>query len=71
MKTVVLGPPPVELERLIERRRAQGLDTFDEVWEGTYHMAPSARSTHAYLDDIVAVLLHPYARAAQFIGSGP
>lgn len=71
MKTVVLGPPPAELAQLIERRRTQGLDTFDEVWEGAYHMAPAPRFNHAYLDDAVAVLLHPYARSAGLIGSGP
>lgn len=43
VKTVVLGPPPVEPEQLIQRRRAHGLDTFDEVWEGIYHVAPMAR----------------------------
>jgi len=37
MKTVVLGPRPQALEALIRRRQEQGLDTFDEVWEGTYH----------------------------------
>ncbi len=71
MKTVVLGDRPAELERLIVRRRALGLDTFDEVWEGTYHMAPAARFRHAYLDDAVAVLLHPYAQSAGLVGSGP
>ena len=71
VKTVVLGPRPDELEHLIQRRRAQGLDTFDEVWEGSYHMAPAGRAKHAYLDDVVAVLLHPYARAAGLIGTGP
>jgi Uma2 family endonuclease len=71
VKTVVLGPPPAELEALIRRRRAQGLDTFDEVWEGTYHVAPAGRSQHAYLDDEIAALLRPYARAVGLIGSGP
>lgn len=71
VKTVVLGPRPRELEHLLARRRAQGLDTFDEVWEGAYHMAPAGRANQAYLDDILAVLLHPYARAAGLIGSGP
>jgi len=71
MKTVVLGTRPEELDQLIQRRRAQGLDTFDEVWEGSYHMAPAGRSGHAYLDDVIAVLLHPYAQAAGLIGSGP
>lgn len=41
-KTVVLGPRPQELVALIERRQALGLDTYDEVWEGTYHVAPAA-----------------------------
>ena len=71
MKTVVLGPRPEELDQLIQRRRAQGLDTFDEVWEGSYHMAPAGRARHAYMDDVIAVLLHPYAQAAGLIGSGP
>jgi len=71
VKTVVLGDPPAELAQLIERRRAQGLDTYDELWEGSYHVAPAARFRHAYLDDAVAVMLHPYARAAGLIGSGP
>lgn len=71
MRTVVLGPRPDEVEQLIRRRREQGLDTFDEVWEGNYHMAPAGRARHAFLDDAVAVLLHPYAEAAGLFGSGP
>lgn len=71
MKTVVLGPPPVELEALIGRRRALGLDTFDEVWGGAYHVAPAGRSQHAYLDDEIAGVLRPYGAAAGLIGSGP
>lgn len=71
VKTVVLGPRPAELEQLIERRRAQGSDTFDEVWEGAYHLAPAPRFRHAYLDNALAVLLDPYVRAARLIGSGP
>jgi Uma2 family endonuclease len=71
VKTVVLGDRPAELEQLIARRRALGLDTFDEVWEGTYHMAPAPRFRHSYLDHAVAVALDPYAQAAGLIGSGP
>ncbi len=67
----MLGTRPVELDQLIERRNALGQDLYDEVWEGVYHMAPEARLTHAYLDDQVAIVLHPYARAAGLIGSGP
>ena len=70
MKTVVLGPRPAELEQLIERRRALGLDLFDETWEGAYHVAPPLRFRHAYLGDAVAAVLRPYAQAAGLIGSG-
>ncbi len=42
MRTVVLGPPPAELEALIARRHSLGLDGSDEVWKGEYHMAPVA-----------------------------
>jgi hypothetical protein len=37
MRTVVLGPPPAELQALITRRHSLGLDGFDGVWKG--HMA--------------------------------
>jgi hypothetical protein len=71
VKTVVLGPRPAELEQLIERRRALGLDLFDETWEGAYHVAPPLRFRHVYLDDAVAAVLRPYAQPAGLIGSGP
>ena len=71
MRTLVLGPLPVEIERFVERRKALGQDTYDEVWEGTYHMAPAARVTHGYLDDQMARLLGPYADKAGLVGTGP
>ncbi|MBO0833083.1 MAG: Uma2 family endonuclease [Actinobacteria bacterium] len=71
MRTVVLDPVPAEVEELIERRRALGLDLFDEVWEGTYHMAPAPRFRHAYLDDALSRILGPYAEAAGLTGTGP
>jgi hypothetical protein len=71
MRTVVLGPRPPELDALIARRRSLGLDTHDEVWKGEYHMAPSAHSSHGWLDDQLAVLLHPLAQAAGLGGTGP
>ena len=71
MRTVVLGPRPAELQSLIERPHALGIDIFDEVWEGSYHVAPAQSAAHAYLDDVLAVLLHPYARAAGLVGTGP
>lgn len=71
MKTVVLGPRPAELEALIERRRALGVDLFDEMWEGEYHMVPAAAAAHGYLDNVLAVLLDPPARQAGLTGTGP
>ncbi|HVM13726.1 MAG TPA: Uma2 family endonuclease [Egibacteraceae bacterium] len=71
MRTVVVGPVPDELAALIKRRRATGADLFDEVWEGDYHMAPAPHAAHGVLDQQLAVLLDPLARAAGLVGSGP
>lgn len=71
MKTLVLGPLPAEIERFVERRKRLGQDTYDEVWEGTYHMSPAPRVAHAYLDDQVARTLGPYADKAGLAGTGP
>ncbi len=71
MRTVVLRPRPPELERLIQRRRELGIDTYDEVWEGSYHVAPAASAAHAFLDNTLAVLVHPYPEAAGLMGTGP
>lgn len=71
MKTVVVGPRPAELQQLIERRHTLGVDLFDEMWEGSYHVVPAPSAWHAVLDNVLAVLLHPYARAAGLTGTGP
>jgi Uma2 family endonuclease len=71
MKTVVLGEPPPEVEAFLARRRALGQDLFDEVWEGTYHVAPASHPWHGYIDNVLAELLGPYARAAGLVGTGP
>lgn len=64
MRTVVLGPPPVELADLIARRRAIGADLHDEVWEGEYHLAPVPNAAHTDLEAQLARLLHPYVQRA-------
>lgn len=61
VKTVVLGPPPPELETLIQRRRALGLDGYDEVWSGEYHVAPAANSRHGAVQAAVLALLRECA----------
>ena len=64
MPTLVLGPPPPELEALLERRRQAGADRLDEVWQGVLHMVPGPSSEHARLTHQLAVLLDSPARAA-------
>jgi Uma2 family endonuclease len=68
---VVLGPPPAELEELIERRHRRGLDLYDEVWEGTYHMAPAPRFDHANLAMALVRVLLPLTDAAGLVGGTP
>jgi hypothetical protein len=61
--TVVVVGHNEEIDALIERRRALGLDGSDEVWEGVYHMAPHANRGHA---DLASQLgYHLYSRVKQ------
>jgi Uma2 family endonuclease len=71
VKTVVLDPPPIEVTQLIERRKRLGLDLYDEIWEGVYHMAPAPRYQHGDLDQQLAELLGPLARKAGLVAGGP
>ena len=71
MKTVVLDPLPPEVERLIERRKRLGLDGYDEMWEGVYHMAPMARGADGDLQAQLIELLGPRARAVELVVTGP
>ncbi len=67
MRTVVVGPRPPELEAIIARRRALGLDTHDEVWEGDYHMAPAPHPWHGYLVAQLLDALKPFAERAGLV----
>lgn len=71
MRTVVFDPPPPPVAEWLEQRRALGQDRFDEVWEGEYHVAPAPREAHADLDDQLAALLRPRARARGLWPRGP
>ncbi len=62
MPTLVLDPPPAEIEALLERRRRIGADTHDEMWQGVLHMAPAPLRRHARLQAQLAALLEPLAR---------
>ena len=70
MRTVVLGDRPLELEQLIERRRTLGLDRYDEVREGDYHVAPHSHAHHGQIDRQLARILHPYALRAGLVDGG-
>lgn len=71
VRTLVLDPQPPELMELLERRRLRGLDLFDEVWEGTYHMAPAPRFRRGDVDQQLAEILGPAARRVGLTASGP
>jgi Uma2 family endonuclease len=67
MPTLVLDPPPRELEELLERRKRSGLHRLDEVWEGVLHMVPAPTGPHAYVTQQLAELLGGPARAAGLV----
>lgn len=71
VRTVLLGERPAEVEDWLARRQALGLNLFDEVWEGEYHVAPAAHSRHGDIDQQLAELLGPAARAAGMRCLGP
>jgi hypothetical protein len=49
MRTVVLGQRPPELDEVIRRRQTLGQDLYDEMWEGSYVMAPAPSPAHGAL----------------------
>jgi Uma2 family endonuclease len=70
MRTVLLGPPPAELEAWLEQRRARGQDLFDEVWEGEYHVAPAPHSRHGLLEPRLFRILGPLAARSGLVAAG-
>ncbi len=52
-------------------RVAKGLDLFDEVWEGDYHMALAPHSRHGVVDRQLSAILDPLGRAAGLVPLGP
>jgi Uma2 family endonuclease len=78
MPTLINDPQPVELTKLIERRRRLGQDMFDEVWDGVLHMNPGPAGAHGRIESQLVVILSPLAEQAgltsivQFnVGEGP
>jgi Uma2 family endonuclease len=54
-------------EPLIEERRARGADRFDEVWQGTYIMAPAPNDEH---QDVVGGLIEVFRTVVDRRGLG-
>ena len=69
MPTLVMDPPPAELEALLERRRRLGLDHHDEMWEGVLHMNPAPHGRHHRIQQQLAELLGPLALDAHLIAA--
>ncbi len=53
---VVIGDVPAAV---LAERRVLGLDRFDEVWDGVWHMVPSPNNEHQRLEVRLASLLLP------------
>lgn len=78
MTTVIAGPPPPEVEALLQRRSALGLDGRDECWGGVYYVAPHADLSHGAIGAQVSARLLPRAEDRGLIavvefnlGTGP
>lgn len=54
-------------EHLIEQRRAQGLDKYDEVWDGDYYLPPLANLDH---QDLAGSLTAVFKMVIQWKGLG-
>ncbi|MDQ3611947.1 MAG: Uma2 family endonuclease [Actinomycetota bacterium] len=71
MRTVVLGPPPAELEAFLSRRRELGLDAYDEVWEGVVHVPPMAHAWHGMVQASLLIAVGGLAVRAGLEPCGP
>ena len=67
MRTLLPDPPPAAFAELLERRSRAGADRHDEVWEGVLHMASEPTRAHLDIQQQLAELLGPLARAAGLV----
>ena len=63
MSTLVTDPEISQ--RLIEQRRARGIDQHDEVWEGVYVMTPAPNNEHQELVFEIGFVLREVVTTAQ------
>jgi Uma2 family endonuclease len=48
-----------DIQAWLEERRELGLDRRDEVWDGVYHVVPSASSPHQLIEAALLRVLYP------------
>ncbi len=70
MRMVLNEPLPVEVTDLLARRRALGLDLFDEVWNGEYHMNAAPNIRHGRVESDLHAILRPLAKHAGLVPTG-
>ncbi len=63
MRAVLLDVP----KELIDERRRQGLDLFDEVWDGVLHMVSPPSSRHQRVAAELTAVLLPDAKAKDLV----
>ncbi len=64
MSTLVMDPAPADFETFLARRRRLGHDRHDEMWDGVYRIMPEASLRHQVIQQQLAELLGPLARAS-------
>jgi Uma2 family endonuclease len=69
VRTLILDPPPAQLQDLLDRRRRNGADRHDEVWPGVRHMVPAPGAAHSLIAQQLAILLDAPARACGLLVS--
>lgn len=61
MASVLFRSAPPAVDALIDQRRRDGTDRFDEVWEGVYVVNPPPSFRHSTVAGLVVDLLRPLA----------
>jgi Uma2 family endonuclease len=60
----------LDVESFLDLRRRQGMDKFDEMWEGEWHFVNPPKSWHALLNGDMLVILRPHADRAGLRSTG-
>jgi Uma2 family endonuclease len=60
-----------ELAEVIARRHEQGLDTYDEWWDGTYRIVTGPNPEHGQILGLLTMIILPAAQARGLLFSPP